>query len=71
MSGCRYSCKEGLQTKQKDHRSLTTPTCAQSSYITSLGYERVQQGGEDSRWSEDSSRSAAQYNEYILYMLFF
>jgi hypothetical protein len=28
--------KEGFQTKQKDHPSLSTPACAQSSYVIFL-----------------------------------
>jgi hypothetical protein len=33
--GLGNSFKEGLQTKQKDHHSLSTPICAQSSYTLS------------------------------------
>jgi hypothetical protein len=31
------SCEEGFQTKYKDHHSASTPTCAQSSCLMSLG----------------------------------
>jgi hypothetical protein len=36
MSGPGKSCKEGLQTKQKDHSSLFTHRCSQSSRKMSL-----------------------------------
>jgi hypothetical protein len=35
------SCEEGLRTKYKDHHSPTTPVCAQSSCLLSLGLKPV------------------------------
>ncbi len=45
--GTENSSKEGLQTKQKDHFSLLTPTYAQFSYKVSLGWANDQGTMED------------------------